>query len=329
MNSVGRIFRLSIFGESHGPGVGIVIDGVPAGIALNSHDFKSDIDRRRPRHKGTTKRQESDVPVFNSGLYKGFSTGGPIGMWFENANVRSQDYTDIRSRPRPCHADWVADRKFGGFNDPTGGGHFSGRLTLPLVAAGVIAKKIISPIEISAQLTQAGGDTNIEAALDRAIAEGDSIGGLVECVARSMPVGIGEPFFDALESRIAQLIFAIPAVKGIAFGSGFAAAGMQGSEHNDAIIDDSGTTATNHAGGINGGISNGNPLVFSVAFKPSSSIPRTQRSFDFRSQRVEEMQIVGRHDACIAIRAVVVVEAALAIALADLLLIHGTLKVGA
>jgi chorismate synthase len=322
MNSFGRIFRLTIYGESHGPAVGVVIDGCPAGVPLTAADFEADLSRRRSGGRGTTKRREPDLVHLNSGLYNGFTTGAPIALSFDNTDTRSGDYAAFRDIPRPGHADFTAQEKYGGFNDPRGGGHFSGRLTLGLVAAGVIAKKIIDPLGIEAALIEAGGSREIEARVEEAVAAEDSIGGIIECRAVNVPVGLGEPFFDSVESLIAHLVFAIPAVKGIEFGSGFRAAAMTGKAHNDPLIDASGKTAANHAGGINGGISNGNELCFRVAIKPTSSIGLAQQTVNIKTGAMQSLQIRGRHDACIALRVPVVVEAAAAIVLADLLLLE-------
>lgn len=321
MNSFGHNFRLTIFGESHGPAIGVVVDGVPAGIALGISDFENDLNRRRSGAAGTTPRTESDKPEILSGVLDGHTTGAPLAIIFRNENTRSGDYSHLAQHPRPGHADRVAGEKFGGFNDLRGGGHFSGRLTLALVAAGVVAKKIIAPTLPSAKITELGGSTQPEEwdnIIDNAAADGDSVGGIIECRTEGMPVGLGEPFFDSLESIIAHLAFAIPGVRGVEFGDGFGAARMRGSEHNDLIISADGTTATNGAGGINGGISNGNPLVFRVAVKPTSSISRQQQTYNFATEQVEPLSIGGRHDICIALRAAVVVEAIAAIALADL-----------
>ncbi len=322
MNSFGRIFRIGIFGESHGKGVGISIDGCPAGIALCEGDFTADLSRRKAGAKGTTPRIESDLPKILSGVFNGYTTGAPIVILFENSNTKSKDYSNLLETPRPGHADFTAKQKYYGFNDYTGGGHFSGRLTLGLTAAGVVAKKIVSDIDIHAELTEIGGSTDKTKALDNAIALHDSAGGIIACRANNIPVGLGEPFFDAVESVIAHLVFSIPAVKGIEFGAGFAAASMLGSEHNDPIIDASGKTASNNAGGINGGITNGNELFFRVAVKPASSIGIKQKTFNFSSGKEEELHIKGRHDACIALRVPVIVEAVTAIALADFFLIR-------
>ncbi|MES2703525.1 MAG: chorismate synthase [Bacteroidota bacterium] len=320
MNSFGRIFRVSIFGESHGPQVGITIDGCPAGIALAEADLAGDLERRKAGAAGTTPRKEDDLPQFASGIFNGKTTGAPLTILFQNNNTRSADYEAIKATPRPGHADFVLNRKFEGHNDYRGGGHSSGRLTVALVAAGAVAKKVLPGITITASLAEAGGDMDIEAAIAKAIENNDSIGGIVGCSVHGLPVGIGAPFFDSLESVISHAIFAIPAIKGVEFGSGFAAARMTGSAHNDAIVDAQGTTATNNAGGINGGISNGNDLYFRVAVKPASSTPREQHTWNTNSQSVEPFVVRGRHDLCIALRVPVVVEAVTAIALADLYL---------
>lgn len=321
MNSFGRLFRVSIFGESHGKTIGVVIDGCPAGIPLSVNDFQVDLSRRKPGARGTTARHEEDFPQIESGVFKKKTTGAPIVIQFSNKDVISKDYEKLTATPRPGHADFVAMKKFGGYADYRGGGHFSGRLTLALVASGVIAKKIIDPIHVSAELVEAGGGIDIEKAVAQAVENQDSIGGIVECTATNMPLGLGEPFFDSVESLISHIVFSVPAIKGIEFGSGFEAALMVGSMHNDAIIDASGKTETNHAGGINGGISNGNDLVFRVAVKPTSSIAKPQQSINLKNNKVEGLKIEGRHDACIALRVPVVIEAATAIALADLCLI--------
>jgi len=319
MNSFGNHFRVSIFGESHGPMLGITIDGCKPGIPLSVSDFEEDIRRRQPGARGTTPRVEADQPRIVSGWFNGFTTGAPLTIVFENQNTQSGDYDHLRKQPRPGHADWVAMMKFEGFNDHRGGGHFSGRLTLALVAAGVVAKKMIGNIQIHARLIEAGGSSDIESAVARAIEEKDSIGGIVECIASPMPVGLGEPFFDSLESMLAHAVFAIPATKGIEFGSGFKAARMKGSEHNDRIISTDGDTASNNAGGINGGLTNGNELVFRVAVKPTSSTSKPQQTINMDNGKVEELVIGGRHDTCIALRVPVVLEAATAIVLAGFL----------
>lgn len=318
MNIFGRIFRISIFGESHGPAIGVTIDGVPAGMPLTVNDFLLDLKRRQSGAKGTTPRVEEDMPEIVSGWMNGHTTGAPLTILFRNSNTRPDDYDSISITPRPGHADFAAHVKFGGHNDIRGGGHFSGRLTLALVAAGVVAKKMVDSINIKAKLISVGGSCDIEGTIDRALEQGDSVGGIVECRANGIPVGLGEPFFDSVESVISHLAFAVPAIKGIEFGSGFASASMTGSRHNDPILDATGRTATNHAGGITGGLTNGNELVFRVAVKPTSSISIPQNTYSMETDRVEELVIKGRHDACIALRVPVVIEAITAIALADL-----------
>ncbi|MBR5484660.1 MAG: chorismate synthase [Alistipes sp.] len=322
MNSWGQIFRVSIWGESHGQQVGVSIDGVPAGIALCEADFSADLDRRRAGAAGTTPRKESDLPHIVSGVYNGFTTGSPLTIEFVNENTQSGDYRNLVKHPRPSHADLVAQQKWDGYNDPRGGGHFSGRITLGLVAAGVVAKKILgNAAEFSTEITEIGGTQDkakFAEILESARTAQDSVGGVIECRAKGITAGLGEPFFDSAESLIAHLLFSVPAVKGVEFGKGFEAARMNGSEHNDAIIDKCGTTATNNAGGIVGGITNGNEIVVRAAIKPTASIAQEQATFNFESNKVEPLVIKGRHDVCITLRAAVVVESAVAIALADL-----------
>lgn len=356
MNSFGRLFRVTIFGESHGEGVGISIDGCPAGLPLSAEDLLPDLERRKGGlQKGTTPRKEDDLPIFKSGVFNDKTTGAPLTILFDNKNTRSGDYEKQRAVPRPGHADFVAHRKFGGFEDFRGGGHFSGRLTVALVAAGGIAKKLLAgvrqaavgagregsgqgdekasqgsegpgasrgEIRVIATILEIGGEADIEKGLQRAIDAKDTIGGIVECRVNGLPVGLGEPFFDSVESLLAHAVFAIPAIRGIEFGTGFAAARMFGSDHNDAIDDISGKTRTNHAGGVVGGISNGNELVFRIAVKPTSSTPKEQETLNWETGAVESFSVKGRHDLCIALRVPVVLEAVTAIVLADLLLLE-------
>jgi chorismate synthase len=323
MNAFGRLFRVSIFGESHGECVGITIDGCPAGLLLSPADLLLDLERRKGgKQIGTTPRQEADFPIFKSGIFNEKTTGFPITILFENNNTRSEDYQKQRSIPRPGHADWVAHEKFGGNEDYRGGGHFSARLTTALVAAGAIAKKLMPQINIQANVIEIGGEQDVEKGLQKAIDAKDSVGGIVECIVSGMPIGLGEPYFDSLESSLAHIIFAIPAVRGIEFGTGFKAARMFGSEHNDAIENMDGKTATNHAGGIVGGISNGNELVFRIAIKPTSSTPKQQTSLNWETGSVEKFSVKGRHDLCVALRAPVIVEAATALVLVDALLLE-------
>ncbi len=320
MNSFGTLFRVSLFGESHGNGIGVVIDGCPPGIPVKAEDFTGDLSRRRSGSRGTTKRHEGDQPEILSGIYNGATAGSPVTIITRNTDKISGDYEDFKSIPRPGHADYVAGIKYSGFSDLRGSGHFSGRITWGLVAAGVIAKKVVQPAEISAKLISAGGIADIDLAIERAIAEGDTIGGIIECRVKLPQKALGEPFFYSFESALSHLIFSIPAIKGIEFGSGFAAAGMKGSEHNDSFAGSSGTTFTNNAGGINGGITNGNEVIFRVAVKPTSSTGVEQSTFDFAKGEMTSLRVKGRHDTCIALRMPVIVEAATAITMADLLL---------
>ncbi|MBS1667352.1 MAG: chorismate synthase [Bacteroidetes bacterium] len=330
MNSFGRIFRVTIFGESHGEGVGMVVDGCPAGLSLVAEDFLLDLERRKGgTQKGTTPRQEDDFPIFKSGIFNDKTTGAPITILFENKNTRSGDYQKQRSVPRPGHADFVAHEKFGGFEDYRGGGHFSGRLTVALVAAGVIAKKILlnatkesEKISVQASILEIGGETDLEKGLQKAIDAKDSIGGIVECRASHLPIGLGEPFFDSIESVLSHIVFAIPAVRGIEFGTGFASAKMFGVQHNDAIENINGKTSTNHAGGAVGGISNGNELVFRIAIKPTSSTPKEQQTLNWETKEIEAFSVKGRHDLCIALRVPVILEAVTAIVLADFMMLE-------
>ena len=346
MNTFGRKFRVSIFGESHGEAIGVVLDGVPAGLELSEEDFVKDIDRRRSGAKGTTPRKESDKPQIVSGVFEGHTTGAPLTILFRNENTKSQDYTLFAAMPRPGHADLTAALKWDDCQDPRGGGHFSGRLTLPVVAAGVVAKKIIADAtilddtpcnEISARIVELGGipaetpaqegdpclsdiQKTWQDAIDVAIKEGDSLGAVIECTVPDIDPGYGEPFWDSVESVLAHGVFSIPGVRGIEFGDGFKAAAMKGSQHNDPIGAD-GRPVRNGAGGINGGITNGAPIVFRAAFKPTSSIRKAQETFNFATGKMDSLEVPGRHDVCFALRAPVVVEAVTAITLADLIMI--------
>ena len=346
MNTFGRKFRVSIFGESHGEAIGVVLDGVPAGLELSEEDFVKDIDRRRSGAKGTTPRKESDKPQIVSGVYEGHTTGAPLTILFRNENTKSQDYSLFAAMPRPGHADLTAALKWDDCQDPRGGGHFSGRLTLPVVAAGVVAKKIIADAtilddtpcnEISARIVELGGipaETSAQEgdpclsdiqktwqdAIDVAIKEGDSLGAVIECTVPDVDPGYGEPFWDSVDSVLAHGVFSIPGVRGVEFGDGFKAAAMKGSQHNDPIGAD-GRPVRNGAGGINGGITNGAPIVFRAAFKPTSSIRKAQETFNFATGKMDSLEVPGRHDVCFALRAPVVVEAVTAITLADLILI--------
>ena len=362
MNTFGRKFRVSIFGESHGELIGVVLDGVPAGIELSPEEFAFDLGRRKSGAKGTTPRIEEDVPMLVSGVYEGCTTGAPLTIVFKNMNTKSSDYSQFAAMPRPGHADLTAALKWDDFQDPRGSGHFSGRLTLPIVAAGVVAKKMLGDLtilddtpvrEVSARLVELGGigldlceqiatgealamtydgeshamtcgendlPTRWQDAIDKAMEEGDSLGAVVECTVPDIDPGYGEPFWDSVEAMIAHAIFSIPGVRGLEFGDGFQAARMKGSEHNDPIGAD-GRPLKNGAGGVNGGITNGAPLKFRVAFKPTSSIRKAQQTFNFETGEMDTLEVKCRHDVCFALRTPVVVEAMAAIALADLALL--------
>jgi chorismate synthase len=318
MNSFGNIFRVSLFGESHGPAIGVTIDGCPAGIAIDSQAFLADLSRRRSGTKGTTQRAETDIPEIISGVFNGYITGAPITLMTRNEDKISSDYEQFRSTPRPGHADFSAGVKYKGYADMRGSGHFSGRITWGLVAAGVIAKKILFDSSFKANLVSAGGSEDIEKAIDDALALNDSIGGIIECRIQNPPTAVGEPFFYSVESAISHIIFSIPAIKGIEFGAGFGAASMKGTEHNDRFSNSKGGTFTNNAGGINGGIANGNDILFRIAVKPTSSIGAEQETYNFREKKMTTLKVKGRHDTCIALRMPVIVEAAAAVALTDL-----------
>ncbi len=322
MNTFGRVFRVSIFGESHGKSVGILLDGVPAGIPLVAEDFRDDLARRKPGAKGTTLRREDDLGTLKSGVFQDTTTGAPLLIQFDNQDTDSSAYENIRYRPRPGHADFTAYHKFGGHHDYRGSGHFSGRITLGIVSAGVVAKKILQGITIEAKLVEAGGNDQIKENIELALELHDSIGGIIECRVNGLPVGLGEPFFDKTNALLAHIMFAIPGIRGLEFGAGFAATKMRGSECNDPIVDASGKTLSNHSGGINGGITNGNEVYFRVAVKPTSSISQEQQTIHLLNGEHATLVVEGRHDACFALRLPVVIEAATAIVLADLMLLE-------
>jgi len=361
MNTLGHSLKLTLFGESHGWGVGVVLDGVPPGLALDPlKDIQPDLDRRKPGQSLlTTQRAEADRVEVLSGLTDGHTSGNPLTMVVRNEDKRSTDYDNLRWTPRPGHSDYPAWVKYGGQNDYRGGGQFSGRMTAGLVMAGAVAKKLLAPagVEVRAHTVQIGdvaarpvswdemprAEAHITRCADPEAAERmvalveaarrdqDSIGGIIEGVARGVPVGWGEPFFGSVEAEMAHLMFSIPAVKGVDFGAGFRGVGMRGSQHNDPIEVRGGkvTMATNHAGGILGGITDGMPVVCRVMVKPASSIAREQRTVDLRTMEPATLKVKGRHDPCIVPRAVPVVEACMAFTLADLALLQGDLEVGA
>lgn len=322
MNTLGRLFRVSILGESHGSGVGVLIDGCPSGVPFPTETLAQDLARRRPGAPGTTPRKERDEPRIQSGVFRGTTTGSPILIFFENQDVASGPYRKQANTPRPGHADFVAHHKFSGFSDFRGGGHFSGRLTTGVVAAGALAKQILAGVCIRATLLEAGGAKDYQSTVRSAQKDGDSVGGLIQCVVSGLPIGLGEPFFDSVESVLSHAIFAIPGIKGIEFGAGFSCTTMRGSEFNDEILDVAGTTKTNHSGGINGGITNGNDLGFRVAVRPTASIGKTQTTVNVKTGAPTSISVKGRHDACIALRVPVILEAMTAIVLADLTLLN-------
>lgn len=320
-------FRIAIFGESHASAIGVEIEGVPAGSRIDMAELQQFLDRRAPgRNATSTQRREADVPEFLCGVKNGIATGAPITAIIRNSDMRSADYGNVANVPRPGHADYPAEIKFGGNQDRAGGGHFSGRLTAPLCIAGGIALQLLERrgITVAAKAVRIAGQTDpikMEEAILAAKKEGDSVGGIVEAVVQGVPVGYGDPMFEGVENRIAQIVFGIPAVKGIEFGEGFAAAELKGSENNDpyGIVDGRVAPLTNHAGGILGGITSGAPIVFRVAFKPTPSISKQQDSVDLTTGTPVKLIVKGRHDPCVVLRAVPCVEAAAAIAICDML----------
>ena len=347
-SSYGENLHLTIFGQSHSPAVGVTLEGIPAGESIDLEALQRFLDRRAPgRNAWSTARSEADQPEFVSGLKNSVTCGTPITALIRNTNTRSGDYAAFSQVPRPGHADYTADVKYFGAQDYAGGGHFSGRMTAPLCVAGGICLQLlekegirvisriaaIGGISDSGELTAATAEKafpviddvqgeKMRACITAAKAEGDSVGGVIECAVLGLPAGLGDPMFDGMENRIAALVFGIPAVKGIEFGAGFAAAAMRGSEHNDPFVVREGkiVTLTNHAGGILGGITNGMPLVFRAAIKPTASIAREQDSVNMRTLEPAKICVGGRHDPCIVPRAVPCVEAAAAIAVYDALL---------
>ena len=349
-NSIGKALVLTCFGESHGVCIGAVIDGCPAGLPLTEAEIQAEMDKRRPGFSGvsTARREEDRVEVL-SGVYRDHTTGAPICMIIRNHDIVSEPYEQLRNKPRPGHADYVAHVKYGGYNDPRGGGRFSGRVTAAYVMAGAVAKRLLGTIgvEVLVATVQIGqvkvaGEVSVdeirrnvyqnpvrcavpetaglmEKEILKAAEDGDSVGGIVEGIALNVPVGIGEPIFDSLDAEIAKMLFNVPAVKGVEFGAGFKAASMKGSKNNDQYTIGGGSiaTSTNNAGGISGGISNGMPIVVRVAFKPTSSIRKRQKTVDLSQMEESPIEVPGRHDPCIVPRAVPVVESCLAFVLAD------------
>jgi chorismate synthase len=329
MNTYGIMFKVTLFGESHQPEIGVVVEGVPAGTVIDLPLIEQDLLKRRPGAVGTTARIEPDHFKITSGIYQGRATGSPLHLVIENTDTRSKDYQHLLKQPRPGHADYVASIKYGGFHDYRGGGRFSGRLTAALVMAGSLAKMFL-PYTFETELIKVGTLTNM-ALLDQYLedikAKGESVGGIVKLTVKGLPVGIGEPFFQKLDAKIAEMMFSIPAVKGVSFGLGFEGSDMLGSDFNDVFSNQDGTTLTNHSGGVSGGLSNGNDLVLKVFVKPTSSIQKTQETYDFETKTVKPLAIGGRHDVAIVRRAGIVLENALAIVLADMTLIARATKV--
>ncbi|MCF2675942.1 chorismate synthase [Pseudoflavonifractor phocaeensis] len=352
---LGEHIHVSVFGQSHSPAIGVVVDGLPAGERVDMEELGRFLKRRAPGQNATsTPRKEADLPQFLSGLVDDVTCGAPLAALIENTNTRSQDYAQLRDKPRPGHADFTAQVKYGGFQDVAGGGHFSGRLTAPLCIAGGICLQILKRrgIEVAAHIASIAGEADrpfdpmgesvetldalkrapfpvmdekagerMRKAILQAKEEGDSVGGIVECLVTGVPAGLGEPMFGGMENRLAAALFGIPAVKGVEFGAGFGVATMRGSENNDpfTVKDGKVVTETNHAGGILGGITNGMPLVFRLAVKPTPSIAKQQQTVSLSKKQVEELVVTGRHDPCIVPRAVPVVEAVTALVLTDLL----------
>ncbi|MFW5864850.1 MAG: chorismate synthase [Candidatus Izemoplasmataceae bacterium] len=324
MNTFGTLFKVTLYGESHQEAIGIIIDGIPAGVKIDETKIKEDLLKRNPPLVGTTPRKEKDAFKITSGLFNGVTTASPLHVIIYNEDVLSKDYSHLKKHPRPGHSDFVANKKYFGFNDYRGGGRFSGRLTAPLVIAGAIAKMIL-PFKFSHELKQIGTLKNmdkLDAYLEDIKAQKDSVGGIITLKVKDLPVGLGEPHFDKLEALVSQMLFSIPAVKGVQFGTGFDGVTMLGSEFNDTIVNEEGKTLTNHSGGVSGGISNGNPLVVDVFVKPTSSIGKAQSSYSFSEEKIETLEVKGRHDVAIVRRAGIVLENALAIVLTDLYLRH-------
>ncbi|MBL7118395.1 chorismate synthase [Candidatus Bathyarchaeota archaeon] len=357
-NSFGKTFKITVFGESHGPLVGVILDGCPAGLAIEVEMIQQALDKRRPGlTEVSSSRKETDRIEIASGVFGGTTTGAPICMMVQNKDVDSRSYEAIKNKPRPGHADFPAHVKSGGYRDYRGGGRFSGRITAPIVAAGAIARRLLSlwNVEVMAHTVEIGGispeepptideirrerysnsircanpsiATQMEDAVRQAKRGGDSLGGVIECIALNVPVGVGSPIFDNLDGDIAKILFSIPAVKGVEFGAGFRASRLKGSENNDQYYIEEGIikTETNNSGGILGGLSTGMPIIVRTAFKPPSSIRLPQKTVDLEKMREVTLTLSGRHDPCIVPRAVPVVEAAVSICLADHMIDSGVI----
>lgn len=326
MNTLGNLFRLTLSGESHGLGILLTLEGLPPGIALDSVDFATPLARRRAAEKGTTPRKETDPLQFLTGVYKGCTTGAPLSIFVTNNDTHPQDYEQFMDIPRPGHADFVVRSKYFSHSDPRGGGMFSGRLTVALVLAGTLARTLLlkKGISIEAKVDTIGGRKDWEAILQDAIRDGDSLGGTVVCNIEGVHIGLGEPFFYSLESLLSHALFSIPGVRALEFGNGFEGCAMRGSEFNDPLVATDGTTRTNHCGGIVGGLSNGNPIQFTVGFRPAASIAKPQSAFNLRTQTEETLSVKGRHDPCFVLRCPVIVESVAAMVLYDLELMYGS-----
>ena len=328
MNEFGKLFKVNIYGESHNNSVGVLVDGIPSGLALTTDDFLPDLAKRRPHKVSQTARVEADFPIIESGLFNGFTTGTPMLIRFPNSNTHSSDYNNLLTQPRPGHADYVMKEKYHGYNDYRGGGHTSGRLTVGIVAAGVISKKITN-FKFETELVKLGTLDDLskkDEYLEKIVASKDSVGGVVRITVKDVPVGLGEPFFYSLESAVAQILYSIGAVKGVSFGVGFDGVSLLGSEYNDMIVDENGKTKTNNNGGVNGGVSNGNDIIINVFVKPTPSIYKVQETFDFGDNEIKPLEIKGRHDSAIVERAMIVLENAVSIALCDLYLLNKALN---
>lgn len=323
MFTFGSALRMTLYGASHGPCVGVVVDGYPSGVAVSGVDFEAYLERRSGGGAFTTPRKERDCVAIKGGVYEGYSTGGPVVVEVANADTRSGDYALFRSWPRPGHADWVSGFKYGGYHDPRGGGFFSGRMTVGLVCAGVLAGKLLDGITVGCSVYSLGGveDPSMwRGLLEEARERGDSVGGVLRCVARGLPAGLGSPFFDGLESVLAHALFSIPGVTGVEFGMGFGASRVPGSYYNDVFVDSRGGLGSRHAGGVVGGISQGGTLELRVGVRPSSSISLEQESLNVERGEMERHSVGGRHDVCFALRGPVVVESVVQFVLADLVL---------
>lgn len=318
MNSFGQKIRFQIFGESHSHSIGGILDGIPPGLKIDFEKIQYNLERRRGDSFATTPRKESDEVQFFSGIKNGITTGTPIGFALANKTLKPEDY-HFEKTPRPGHSDFTQIAKYGDFADISGGGHSSGRLTTPLIVAGSIAQMAIPQIKFSSKIEEIGGKKDWDELLKKTAESGDSLGGIVSCTLSGIPAGIGEPFFWSVESALSQMMFSIPGVKAIEFGSGFRSAEMLGSEYNDQIIDKSGKTATNNTAGISGGITNGNDIYFRLAFRPTSSIKKPQKTINLETGESQDLNVEGRHDVCYALRTPVIVECASALVLADLM----------